>query len=94
MKNKIYPAILIFPVLFLALAPVSAGVVPGLEFQAGLELEDLHYRESHFMREDGWQYGLYGSLRLVRTSPFILDLEISWVGGTWSMTARIRLANR
>lgn len=55
--------------------PATAGVLPGVEFQAGLELEDFHYRESHLMREDGWQAGVYGSFRLVGARPVIFDLD-------------------
>ena len=62
---------------FLLLAPsVRGGLVDGLDIELGTEIGEFHYRESHFMREDGPQYGGYLSLALRPDHPGALrELE-------------------
>lgn len=66
----------------LVLAPAAgAGLVKDVDFELGAEIGDFHYRESHFMREDGMQYGLYGALALRAAHPWYFQFYISGVGG-------------
>ncbi len=64
----------------LAVLLSRAGMAAGLEFELGPEIGDFHYRESHFMREDGPQYGGYLSLAL-RPDPWYIQFYGSYVGG-------------
>lgn len=70
----------------LALSVISGSVVMGglienIEMDAGLEIGDFHYRESHFMREDGVQSGVYGSIAILAAQPWYFQFYMSIVGG-------------
>jgi len=54
---------ILIAVVGLVLSPLaaSAGLIPEVEMEAGLEIGDFHYRESHIMREDGVPGGRSGS---------------------------------
>jgi len=66
----------------LAIVPLAAaGVSEKVALEAGLEIGDFHYRESHLMREDGVQFGVYGSLALLAARPWDFQLFMSLVGG-------------
>ena len=70
-------------VVGLVLSPlaVSAGLIPEVEMEAGLEVGDFHYRESHIMREDGVQGGVYGSIAVLAADPLYFQFYMSFVGG-------------
>ncbi|MDP8236270.1 MAG: hypothetical protein P9M08_07785 [Candidatus Erginobacter occultus] len=66
---------------FLLLAPAArGGLVDGLDIEFGTEIGEFHYRESHFMREDGPQYGGYLAVGL-RPAPWYFQFYVSYVGG-------------
>ncbi len=66
----------------LALVPVAAaGLIEEVDMEAGVEIGDFHYRESHIMREDGVQYGVYGSIAVLAAQPWDFQFFISLVGG-------------
>jgi len=66
----------------LAIVPMAAaGVIEDIDLEAGLELGDFHYRESHFMREDGVQFGAYGSIAVLAARPWYFQFFMSMVGG-------------
>ena len=58
-----------------------AGVIEDVEMEAGLEVGDFHYRESHLMREDGVQGGVYGSIAILAAHPWYFQFYMSMVGG-------------
>ena len=58
-----------------------AGVIEDVEMEAGLEIGDFHYRESHLMREDGVQGGVYGSIAILAAQPWYFQFYMSMVGG-------------
>ncbi|MEA1929000.1 MAG: hypothetical protein U9N73_12410 [Candidatus Auribacterota bacterium] len=58
-----------------------AGVIDDIEMEAGLEVGDFHYRESHLMREDGVQGGIYGSIAILAVNPWYFQFYMSMVGG-------------
>ncbi len=67
---------------FLLLAPSArAGLIEGIDFEAGVEIGEFHYRESHFMREDGPQYGGYLALAIREAHPWYFQFYGSYVGG-------------
>ncbi len=79
MKNS---CIIIAIVLFsLTGSFTSAGVIEDVEMEAGLEIGEFHYRESHFMREDGTQFGVYGSIAILAVNPWYFKFFMSYVGG-------------
>ena len=79
MKKTIGLAIL---VLFIFTgATVRGGVIEDIEMEAGLEVGDFHYRESHLMREDGVQGGVYGSIAILAAQPWYFQFYMSLVGG-------------
>ena len=66
----------------LAVIPLAgAGVIEDVDMEAGVEIGDFHYRESHIMREDGVQYGLYGSIAVLAAHPWDFQFYGSFVGG-------------
>ena len=66
----------------LAVIPLaSAGLIENIDLEAGVEIGDFHYRESHFMREDGVQYGVYGSIAILAAHPWNFQFYGSIVGG-------------
>jgi hypothetical protein len=67
---------------FVLLAPSArAGLIEEIDFELGTEIGDFHYRESHFMREDGPQYGIYGALTIRAAHPWYFQFYGSGVGG-------------
>jgi len=60
---------------------VMGGVIEDIQMEAGLEIGDFHYRESHLMREDGVQYGVYGSISILAAHPWFFQFYMSIVGG-------------
>jgi len=60
---------------------VMGGVIEDIEMEAGLEVGDFHYRESHLMREDGVQGGVYGSIAILAANPWYFQFYMSIVGG-------------
>lgn len=66
----------------LAVVPLAgAGVIEDVDMEAGLEIGDFHYRESQIMREDGVQYGVYGSIAVLAARPWEFQFLMSLVGG-------------
>ncbi len=58
-----------------------AGVIENIDMEAGIEIGDFHYRESHIMREDGVQGGIYGSIAILAVRPWYFQFYGSYVGG-------------
>ena len=75
--------IMAFVLCGLAIVPVAgAGVIDeNIDMEAGVEIGDFHYRESHFMREDGMQFGVYGSVAVLAARPWVFQFYGSFVGG-------------
>jgi len=68
----------------LASAVPSAGrpeVIRDFEIAAGLELADYNYHESHLMRLDGAQFGVWASARCLKFDPWMPVLDVSFLGG-------------
>ena len=78
--NKVLTLIVALATVFCPLAAFS-GLIPGVEMEAGLEVGDFHYRESHIMREDGVQGGVYGSIAVLAADPLYFQFYMSFVGG-------------
>lgn len=79
MKKTIGMVVLLF-LIFIGSA-VWGGVIEDIEMEAGLEIADFHYRESHLMREDGVQGGVYGSIAILAAPPWYFQFYMSIVGG-------------
>jgi len=73
--------IIVLAVFSLAGSFTFAGVIEDVEMEAGLEVGDFHYRESHIMREDGVQAGVYGSIAILAAQPWYFQFYTSIVGG-------------
>ncbi len=74
--------LMITVLLFVCGAPAGfSGIIPEVEMEAGLEIGDFHYRESHIMREDGVQGGIYGSIAVLAARPWFFQFYMSLVGG-------------
>jgi len=79
MKKTIGLAVLM--IFILTGSAAMGGVIEDIEMEAGLEVGDFHYRESHIMREDGWQGGVYGSIAILAARPWYFQFYMSMVGG-------------
>lgn len=73
--------LIIFLLLGLVQSTGRAGLIENIEMEAGLEIGDFHYRESHIMREDGVQGGIYGSIAILAVTPWYFQFYMSIVGG-------------
>lgn len=78
--NKVFLAVLTAGILIFAPA-AGAGLVEGWDFEVGAEVGHFQYRESHFMREYGMQYGGYLALGIGAVQPWYFQLHGSYVGG-------------